>query len=84
MSETEKIGCDFVETTIRQLCTNPDAVSCESNVDEKGVLLTVYVDHADIGRIVGKKGVTAEALRLLLRCLGSKNNARYSLKIFAR
>jgi len=82
--ETQKIGCDFVRSVVWDLCNNTDAISVDSSIDEKGVLLTLYVDKEDIGRVVGKKGDTANAIRTLLRCLGSKNNARFSLKIFAR
>ena len=46
-----------------------------------GVLLTLEVDKEDMGQIIGKSGQTAKALRVLLRVLGSKNNARVNLKI---
>src|ERR1700709_1554577 len=60
---------------------NPDAVSVERRVDEKGVLLELTVDPEDLGRVIGKRGATAQSLRTLLRALGTKNEARYNLKI---
>jgi hypothetical protein len=50
-------------------------------VDEKGVLLELTVDPEDLGRVIGKRGSTAQSLRSLLRALGTKNDARYNLKI---
>jgi predicted RNA-binding protein YlqC (UPF0109 family) len=53
----------------------------ERSVDEKGVLLELTVDPEDLGRVIGKRGATAQSLRTLLRALGTKNDARYNLKI---
>jgi hypothetical protein len=44
-------------------------------------LLTLTVDPEDLGRVIGKRGATAQSLRTLLRALGTKNEARYNLKI---
>src|SRR5690606_3048541 len=43
--------------------------------------LTLTVNPEDLGRVIGKRGVTAQSLRTLLRALGTKNDARYNLKI---
>src|SRR5690606_3003295 len=51
------------------------------SIDEKGVLLSLTVHPDDLGRVIGKRGVTAQSLRTLLRALGTKNDARYNLKI---
>jgi predicted RNA-binding protein YlqC (UPF0109 family) len=59
----------------------PDAVKIERRIDEKGVLLELTVDPEDLGRVIGKRGATAQSLRTLLRALGTKNDARYNLKI---
>jgi len=53
----------------------------DRTIDEKGVLLTLTVNPADLGRVIGKRGSTAQSLRTLLRALGAKNDARYNLKI---
>jgi len=45
------------------------------------VLLELTVDPEDLGRVIGKRGATAQSLRTLLRALGTKNDARYNLKI---
>lgn len=72
---------EFLMFVVKQIVSKPDAVKIERKVDEMGVLLTLEVDKEDMGQIIGKAGQTAKALRVLLRVLGSKNNARVNLKI---
>jgi len=79
MSST--IDQQFVEYIVKSLVGNPDAVIVDRSVDEKGVLLELTVDAEDLGRVIGKRGATAQSLRTLLRALGTKNDARYNLKI---
>lgn len=75
------IDQQFIEYIVKSLVGNPDAVKIERSVDEKGVLLELTVDQEDLGRVIGKRGATAQSLRTLLRALGTKNDARYNLKI---
>lgn len=78
---SNSIDQQFVEFVVKSLVSNPDAVSVVRSVDEKGVLLELTVDPEDLGRVIGKRGATAQSLRTLLRALGTKNEARYNLKI---
>ena len=80
MSEST-IDQQFIEYVVKSLVGNPEAVIVERIIDEKGVLLTLTVDPEDLGRVIGKRGATAQSLRTLLRALGTKNEARYNLKI---
>ena len=75
------IDQQFIEYVVKSLVSNPDAVQVERRIDEKGVLLELTVDPEDLGRVIGKRGATAQSLRTLLRALGTKNDARYNLKI---
>jgi uncharacterized protein len=75
------IDQQFVEFIVKSLVSNPDAVQIERRIDEKGVLLELTVDPEDLGRVIGKRGTTAQSIRSLLRALGTKNEARYNLKI---
>ncbi len=75
------IDQQFIEYIVKSLVGNPDEVSVERRIDEKGVLLELTVDPDDLGRVIGKRGATAQSLRTLLRALGTKNDARYNLKI---
>ena len=72
---------DFLEYVVKALVDNPDAVKIDRVVDEMGVLLTLDVAPEDMGKIIGRSGNTAKAIRTLLRVVGMKNNARVNLKI---
>lgn len=78
MAELDK---EFLEYTVKALVDNPGDVKINRSVDEMGVLLTMDVNPADMGKIIGRQGNTAKAIRTLLRVVGMKNNARVNLKI---
>lgn len=78
MAEQDQI---FLEYVIKALVDNPNSVKIERKVDEMGVLLTLDVDAKDMGKIIGKSGNTAKAIRTLLRIVGMKGNARVNMKI---
>lgn len=67
--------------TIKALADHPEAVKINRTVDEMGVLLTLDVHPEDMGKIIGRSGNTAKAIRTLLRVVGMKHNARVNLKI---
>lgn len=71
----------FLEFVVRALVDNPNDVKIKRTVDEMGVLMTLDVNSADMGKIIGREGNTAKAIRTLLRVVGMKNNARVNLKI---
>lgn len=75
------IDQQFIEYIVKSVVGHPDDVVVDRVIDEKGVLLTLTVNPEDLGRVIGKRGVTAQSLRTLLRALGTKNDARYNLKI---
>ena len=70
------IDQQFVEYIVKTLVNNPEKVVVEREIDERGVLLSLSV-----GRVIGKRGATAQSIRTLLRVLGTKNGARYNLKV---
>ena len=72
---------EFLEFVVKSLVDNPDAVKLERKVDEMGVLLTLDVAADDMGKIIGRGGKTAQAIRSLLRVVGMKNHARVTLKV---
>jgi uncharacterized protein len=76
--EADKV---FLEYVVKALVDNPNDVKIERTVDEMGVLITLTVNPADMGKIIGRMGNTAKAIRTLLRIIGMKNNARVNLKI---
>jgi predicted RNA-binding protein YlqC (UPF0109 family) len=66
---------------VKALVDNPNDVKIKRTVDEMGVLMNLDVNPADMGKIIGREGNTAKAIRTLLRVVGMKNNARVNLKI---
>ena len=71
----------FVEYIVKGLVDHPESVKINRTVDEMGVLLSLDVHPDDMGKIIGRSGNTAKAIRILLRVVGMKNNARVNLKI---
>lgn len=72
---------EFLEYVVKALVDNPADVKIDRTVDEMGVLISLTVNPADMGKIIGRMGNTAKAIRTLLRIIGMKNNARVNLKI---
>ena len=72
---------EFLEYIVGAIVDKPEAVTINRTVDERGVLLELTVDPEDMGKIIGKAGATAKAIRTLLRVLGAKHDARFNLKI---
>src|SRR5438874_659292 len=71
----------FLEYVVKGLVNHPDDVKIKRTVDEMGVLMTLDVNPEDMGKVIGRSGNTAKAIRILLRVVGMKNNARINLKI---
>ncbi|MBI3306109.1 KH domain-containing protein [Candidatus Nomurabacteria bacterium] len=78
MQDADKV---FLEYVVKALVDNPNDVVIDRTVDEMGVLISLTVNPADMGKIIGRMGNTAKAIRTLLRIIGMKNNARVNLKI---
>jgi len=72
---------DFLSNTAKLLVDSPEAVIIEHKVDEMGTLYTLKVKASEIGLVVGKLGATANALRTLLRAIGSKEKESAHLRI---
>lgn len=72
---------EFLTNVVKAIVNNPEDVSVDRVVDERGVLLTLDVNPSDMGYVIGRQGQTARAIRTLLKIVGAKNNARVNLKI---
>jgi predicted RNA-binding protein YlqC (UPF0109 family) len=72
----------FLETIVKTIVNNPNDVVADRTIDERGVLLTLKINPADMGYVIGRKGQTAQAIRTLLKIVGAKNNSRVNLKIY--
>jgi len=71
----------FLEYVVKALADHPEDVKITRTVDEMGVLLVLSVNKDDMGKIIGRSGQTAKAIRTVLRVVGMKNDARVNLKI---
>lgn len=63
------------------MVSHPGDIFIEGKEDEAGLLFTVSVHPEDCGKVIGKGGQHADALRVLLRCAGSILNFKAALKI---
>lgn len=72
----------FVEYVVKALVNHPADVRTERIIDDKGVLITLFVNAEDMGYVIGKQGQTARSLRTLLRIVGAKTNQRVHMKIY--
>lgn len=72
---------NFLEDTLKAIVTKPEEINIERKVDEMGVLYTVKVSQDDISTVIGKKGQTVQAIRMLLKIVGFKENVRANLKV---
>jgi predicted RNA-binding protein YlqC (UPF0109 family) len=72
---------EFLEFIVKTLVDHPEDVKIERKVDEMGVLMMLDINPEDMGKVIGRQGNTAKAIRTLLRIVGMKHNARVNLKI---
>lgn len=73
---------EFIEYVVKSIVNHPEDVKAERTVDERGVLITLHINQDDMGYVIGRQGQTARALRILLKIVGAKTNARVNLKIY--
>jgi hypothetical protein len=73
---------EFLEFIVKSIVAHPEDVQIDRTVDERGVLLTLKINPADMGFVIGRQGQTARAIRTLLKIVGARNNARVNLKIY--
>lgn len=71
----------LLETIVKELVDHPEDVASERGTDEMGVLLTLTVHKDDMGKVIGRSGSMAKAVRTILRGVGMRHNARVNLKI---
>ncbi|HEU0051042.1 MAG TPA: KH domain-containing protein [Patescibacteria group bacterium] len=73
---------EFLEFVVKSIVNHPEDVTIDRTVDERGVLLTLHINPEDMGYVIGREGQTARALRILLKIVGAKANARVNMKIY--
>lgn len=71
----------FLEYIVKSLVENTDAVKTSRRVDDMGVFIELIVDPADMGKIIGRNGHTAQAIRTIMKAFGKKHQANISIQI---
>jgi predicted RNA-binding protein YlqC (UPF0109 family) len=71
----------FLEYVARSLVDDPDAVVVEVSEEDDEVTLTLKVGEGDMGRIIGRDGRIANAIRSLLRVMGARDGRHVELEI---
>ena len=72
---------ELVEVIARNLVNNPDAVVVSETVTEKEILLELKVDPADMGKVIGKQGRIAKAIRSVVKAAASREEIKVTLDI---
>lgn len=72
---------ELVEFIVKKLVDYPDKVSVTEIAGEKAIIVELRVDQEDLGKVIGKEGRTARALRTLLHAAATKENKRAVLEI---
>lgn len=72
---------EFLEYVARALVDKPDAVQVEVEEEEDEVSLILTVDQEDMGRVIGRDGRIANAIRSLLRVMGTRDGRHVELEI---
>jgi len=72
---------ELLEWLARQLVDEPDAVSVESEEREDAIVLRLRVAPEDVGKVIGRQGRIARALRSVVRAAGARADQRYLLEI---
>lgn len=72
---------DLIETVVKNLVSKPDQVVVREIEGEKTGVIEVKTAKEDIGKVIGKRGNNAQAIRTLLRSLSKKHDKKYTLEI---
>ncbi len=67
---------EALETIIYSLISNKDAVTIKEVINDKNVILEVKVAKEDMGKVIGREGKIARAIRTLMKALGAKENKK--------
>lgn len=72
---------ELVEFIVKSLVDKPESVSLKEVEGEKASILELRVDSADLGKVIGKQGRTAKAIRTILNASGVKSGKKVVLEI---
>jgi uncharacterized protein len=74
-------AAELVEYVAKSLVDDPDAVTVETVNGEEGTIIELHVAEADMGKVIGRNGSVAKALRTLLKVTSARTGEPVSLEI---
>ena len=72
---------ELVMYIVKALVDNPDEVTVEETMQKDEIILKLKVSQDDVGKVIGKQGRIAKAIRTVLKFAGNKENIKVSLEI---
>ncbi|HJB92966.1 MAG TPA: KH domain-containing protein [Candidatus Borkfalkia stercoripullorum] len=72
---------DLVKYVVEQFAEHKDEIEYQVNESEKGTEIVVLLEESDMGKVIGKQGKIAKALRTLVRCASAKEGKKYNIEI---
>jgi len=72
---------EFIEFIAKHLVDQPDSVNIEEQLEEDKLVFILKVAQNDVGKIIGRKGRTAQAMRTLLTAIAAKEGKRAVLRL---
>ena len=72
---------ELLENIAQSLVDNPDSVNVDESENEHGTLLELKVDPSDMGKIIGKQGRIAKAIRTVVKAVASKEDKKVRVDI---
>ncbi len=79
--ENTEVEVKYLENILHPLLLHPNDLEINRSVDERGIYIVVKVNQADMGRVIGKQGQTAQAVRSLMHQFGGMHQKLISVKI---
>ena len=71
----------MVKYVVEQFAEHKDEIEYQVNESEKAVEIVVLLEESDMGKVIGKQGKIAKALRTLVRCASAKEGKKYNIEI---
>lgn len=71
---------EILQTIIEPLVSKPEQIVINEKETERGILLEVSVNESDMGRVIGKQGIIAKAIRTIMKSIASKENKRVTIE----
>ncbi len=72
---------ELVKYIVEQFAEHKDEIEYQVNESEKAVEIVVLLEESDMGKVIGKQGKIAKALRTLVRCASAKEGKKYNIEI---